>query len=117
MTDERFPGNPTQSCRTRSPQRVLGELHDREGHAPEVVQGMLAGLQRLREQGLDVVEDWPPAGVRAPGTRPGEHPDDRTPAPPPAQTSTTTIPSTSRTGYRVTGGTPPVELPSVHRNP
>ncbi|RBY74554.1 NAD(+)--rifampin ADP-ribosyltransferase [Blastococcus sp. TF02-09] len=57
VTDKRFPGNPTQSYRTRSPLRVVGEVDDWEGHAPEVLQGMLDSLARLREQGLDVIED------------------------------------------------------------
>ncbi|MGY1782511.1 NAD(+)--rifampin ADP-ribosyltransferase [Geodermatophilus sp. SYSU D01036] len=57
VTDKRFPGNPTRSYRTRSPLRVVGEVEDWEGHAPEVVEGMLASLARLREQGLDVIED------------------------------------------------------------
>ena len=57
VTDKRFPGNPTQSYRTRHPLRVVGELHDWPGHDPEVLQGMLDGLERLRQQGLDVIED------------------------------------------------------------
>ncbi|MFS0701667.1 NAD(+)--rifampin ADP-ribosyltransferase [Cellulomonas sp. 179-A 4D5 NHS] len=57
VTDKRFPGNPTQSYRTRHPLRVVAELEDWEGHAPEVLQGMLDSLARLREQGLDVIED------------------------------------------------------------
>ena len=57
VTDKRFPGNPTQSYRTRHPLRVVAELEDWEGHSPEVLQGMLDGLARLREQGLDVIED------------------------------------------------------------
>ena len=57
VTDKRFPGNPTQSYRTRSPLRVVGELEEWEGHAPEVVEGMLDSLARMREQGLDVIED------------------------------------------------------------
>ena len=57
VTDERFPGNPTQSYRTRHPLRIVGELDDWTGHDPEVLEGMLAGLARLREQGLDVIED------------------------------------------------------------
>ncbi|MGY1687358.1 NAD(+)--rifampin ADP-ribosyltransferase [Geodermatophilus sp. SYSU D00867] len=56
VTDERFPGNPARSHRTRSPLRV-GEVEDWEGHAPEAVEGMLASLARPREQGLDVIED------------------------------------------------------------
>ncbi len=57
VTDKRFPGNPTRSYRTRSPLRVVGELEDWEGHSSEVLQGMLDSLARLREQGLDVIED------------------------------------------------------------
>jgi len=57
VTDKRFPGNPTESYRTRSPLRVVGELVDWEGHHPEVLQGMLDSLARLREQGRDVIED------------------------------------------------------------
>lgn len=57
VTDKRFPGNPTQSYRTRHPLRVVGELDSWEGHDPEVLEGMLAGLERLRSQGLDVIED------------------------------------------------------------
>ncbi len=57
VTDKRFPGNPTRSYRTRSPLRVVGEVEDWEGHPPEVLQAMLDGLRRLREQGLDVIED------------------------------------------------------------
>ena len=57
VTDKRFPGNPTRSYRTRHPLRVVGELDSWQGHAPEVLQEMLDGLARLREQGLDVIED------------------------------------------------------------
>ena len=57
VTDKRFPGNPTRSYRTRAPLRVVGEVDDWEGHAPEVLQGMLDGLAQLREQGRDVIED------------------------------------------------------------
>jgi rifampin ADP-ribosylating transferase len=57
VTNKRFPGNPTQSYRTRDPLRIVGEVDDWEGHAPDVLQAMLDGLARLREQGLDVIED------------------------------------------------------------
>lgn len=57
VTDKRFAGNPTQSYRTRHPLRVVAELEDWEPHPPEALQGMLASLARLREQGLDVIED------------------------------------------------------------
>lgn len=57
VTDKRFPGNPTQSYRTRHPLRVVAELDTWPRHPPEVLQGMLDNLARLREQGLDVIED------------------------------------------------------------
>lgn len=57
VTNKRFPGNPTQSYRTRGALRVIGEVEDWEGHSPEVLQGMLDHLAQLREQGLDVIED------------------------------------------------------------
>jgi hypothetical protein len=57
VTDKKFPGNPTKSYRTRHALRVVGEVDGWEGHPPEVLQAMLDGLARLREQGLDVIED------------------------------------------------------------
>ena len=57
VTNKRFPGNPTESYRTRHPLRVVRELDGWEGHDPEVLKGMLDRLAQLREQGLDVIED------------------------------------------------------------
>ena len=57
VTDKRFPGNPTQSYRSREPLRVVGEVTDWEGHDPAVLQAMLDSLATLREQGRDVIED------------------------------------------------------------
>jgi rifampin ADP-ribosyltransferase len=57
VTNKRFPGNPTQSYRSRHPLRVVRELTDWQGHSPEALQQMLDSLARLREQGLDVIED------------------------------------------------------------
>lgn len=57
VTNKKFPGNVTQSYRSRHPLRVVGEVESWEGHAPGVLQGMLDNLARLREQGLDVIED------------------------------------------------------------
>lgn len=57
VTNKKFPGNVTQSYRTRHPLQVVGELPNWQGHAPEVLDGMLDNLARLREQGLDVIED------------------------------------------------------------
>lgn len=57
VTNKKFPGNVTQSYRSRHPLRVIGEVDDWEGHDPEVLRGMLDNLARLREQGLDLIED------------------------------------------------------------
>ena len=57
VTNKKFPGNITQSYRTRHPLHVVGEVEIWEGHAPEVLNGMLDNIARLREQGLDVIED------------------------------------------------------------
>ena len=57
VTDKRFPGNPTRSYRSRAPLRVVSEVLDWPAHEPEVLQGMLDSLARLREQGLDLIED------------------------------------------------------------
>jgi hypothetical protein len=57
LTNKRFPGNPTQSYRTRHPLRVVRELAGWKGHEPDAVKAMLDSLAQLREQGLDVIED------------------------------------------------------------
>ena len=57
LTDKRFPGNPTRSYRTRRPLRVLGEVEHWQGHSPEQLQHMRDNLERLREQGIEAIED------------------------------------------------------------
>jgi hypothetical protein len=57
VTNKRFPGNPTRSYRSRDPLRVGDEVVDWPGHDPAVLESMLQSLARLREQGLDVIED------------------------------------------------------------
>jgi hypothetical protein len=57
VTNKKFPGNRTLSYRTRHPLRVISEVDSWETHPPEVLQRMLESLARLREQGLDVIED------------------------------------------------------------
>jgi rifampin ADP-ribosylating transferase len=57
VTDKKFPGNPTQSYRTREPVRVVGELTDWVGHSPEQLDAMRAKLADLRRRGLAVIYD------------------------------------------------------------
>lgn len=57
VTNKKFPGNITESYRTRHPLQVVGEVENWEGHAPEVLKEMLDNLERLRKQGLVVIYD------------------------------------------------------------
>lgn len=57
VTDKRFPGNPTQSFRSREPLRVVGELVDWVGHPSDRVQAMRQGLDALKQQGAAQIED------------------------------------------------------------
>ena len=57
VTDKKFPGNPTQSFRSREPLRVVGELVDWAGHSKERLQAMRDGLDALRRQGAAQIED------------------------------------------------------------
>jgi len=57
LTDKKFPGNPTRSYRTRAPLRVIAELTEWKGHAPEQLQAMKDGLARLAEQGIEAIEE------------------------------------------------------------
>ena len=57
VTNKRFPGNPTQSFRSRDPLRVVGELADWVGHSPEKLQAMKDGLKALGRQGAADIED------------------------------------------------------------
>jgi rifampin ADP-ribosylating transferase len=56
LTDKKFPGNPTQSYRSREPLRVTGEVTDWKGHSPERLKEMKDHLERLKEQGLEAID-------------------------------------------------------------
>jgi len=57
LTDQRFPGNPTRSYRTRQPLRVVGEVLDWEGHPPDVLQAMRNHLEELKRAGIEAIND------------------------------------------------------------
>jgi rifampin ADP-ribosylating transferase len=57
LTDKKFPGNPTKSYRTRDPLRVTGEVADWVGHAPEQLKAMLDHLERLKEEGIEAIDE------------------------------------------------------------
>ena len=57
LTDKKFPGNPTKSYRTKSPLQVVGEVDDWKGHPPEQLKAMLEHLERLKQSGIEAIED------------------------------------------------------------
>jgi hypothetical protein len=57
LTDKKFPGNPTMSFRSKHPFKVVGEITIWQGHATEQVKAMKEGLAKLREQGIEAIED------------------------------------------------------------
>lgn len=52
LTDQRYPGNPTKSYRSREPLRVVREHLDWRGHPPDVIQAMKDGIA-----GLEPIDD------------------------------------------------------------
>jgi rifampin ADP-ribosylating transferase len=57
LTDKKFPGNPTQSFRSREPLRVVGELADWVGHSPERLEAMRAAIEASQQSGQGQIED------------------------------------------------------------
>ena len=57
LTDKKFPGNPTKSYRSTHPFRVVGEVTIWQGHPAEQVNAMKQNLERLKEQGIDSLND------------------------------------------------------------
>jgi len=57
LTDKKFPGNPTKSYRSRKPLLVAGEVTDWQGHPPEQLRAMKENLERLKQLGIEAIED------------------------------------------------------------
>ena len=57
LTDKKFPGNPTKSYRSKEPFIIVGEITIWQGHPSEQVEAMKAGLAKLKEQGVEAIED------------------------------------------------------------
>lgn len=57
LTDKKFPGNPTKSYRSTQPFRVVGELSSWHGHPCDQVDAMKQALAKLKEQGIDSLND------------------------------------------------------------
>jgi Rifampin ADP-ribosyl transferase len=57
LTDKKFPGNPTKSYRSIHPFKVVGEVTVWQGHPPEQVKAMKEALEKLKEQGINSLND------------------------------------------------------------
>lgn len=57
LTDKRFPGNPTKSYRSTEPFRVVGEVTVWQGHPAEQVKTMKEHLNKLKDQGVNSLND------------------------------------------------------------
>lgn len=51
LTDKKFPGNPTQSYRSRAPLRIVGEVESWEPHPQEQLQAMKDALAKMAAEG------------------------------------------------------------------
>ena len=57
VTDKKFSGNPTRSYRSTEPLKIVAELGSWESHTEEEINQMIAGIEQLRSEGLDIIED------------------------------------------------------------
>jgi hypothetical protein len=57
LTDKKYPGNPTESYRSRHPLRVAEEVTGWTGHSLQQIEAMQAHLERLRRLGIEAIED------------------------------------------------------------
>ena len=57
LTDKKFQGNPTKSYRSPHPFIVVGEVTIWQGHPAEQVKTMKEHLEKLKEQGINSLND------------------------------------------------------------
>lgn len=57
VTDKKFPGNPTKSYRSKHPFKVVGEVTNWQSHSPEQLETMKNHLKKLKEMGIEAIED------------------------------------------------------------
>ena len=57
LTDKKYPGNPTNSYRTRDPLLVIGEVIEWQEHSPEEIRLRKENLERLLQNGAKIIED------------------------------------------------------------
>lgn len=56
LTDKKFPGNPTQSYRSREPLRVTDEVTEWQGHSTGQLQQMKDNVARRKAEGAEIID-------------------------------------------------------------
>lgn len=57
LTDKKFPGNPTKSYRSKNPFKVVAEVCNWQPHPLEQVKMMKDHLEKLKDMGVDSLND------------------------------------------------------------
>nr|WP_316799441.1 NAD(+)--rifampin ADP-ribosyltransferase [Pedobacter frigidisoli] len=57
LTDKKFPGNPSLSYRSKDPFKVVGEITIWAGHPDDQVNTMKMHLAKLKDDGIEAIED------------------------------------------------------------
>jgi hypothetical protein len=56
LTNTKFPGNPTRSYRSRSALRIVGEIHEWQGHSADRLAAMRALVEDHRRRRKEAIE-------------------------------------------------------------
>lgn len=57
LTNQKFPGNPTNSFRSKEPLYVVGEVNNWVGHTEEEIRARKEGIAQLMKSGAKIIED------------------------------------------------------------
>jgi rifampin ADP-ribosylating transferase len=57
ITDKKFPGNPTQSYRTKDALRIVAEVIDFAEPEPALVDRIRTNTAKLRRFGIEAIDD------------------------------------------------------------
>jgi nicotinamidase-related amidase len=57
LTDKKFPGNVTRSYRSREPIRIVGEVTDWTGLAPEELKDWRERIEQMKQMGIEAIND------------------------------------------------------------
>jgi rifampin ADP-ribosylating transferase len=57
LTNQKFPGNPSMSYRSKHPLKVVGEVTLWDSHSKEQIKTMKEGIANLDAQGIGAIED------------------------------------------------------------